>query len=184
LQQLSEVGRRRRAQSLYEQLAVLIPLRQEAKLAMQREARRQPAYQWLMSVPRLGAVSVAQLLAIVGSPHRFRTKRQFWPYVGLAVVTEQSGEQEFVAGHWQRTRKRVQTRGLNRNYNRRLKKVFKAAANGACHSGPFAQGYQQRVERGMNPDLVKLTIARQLAAITLRVWKDQVHFEEQKMKLS
>jgi transposase len=184
LKKLPEPGLRHRASSLYEQLAALTPLRQQAKLAMIREAQRQPAYKWLKSVPQLGPVSVAQLLAIVGTPHRFRTKRQFWPYVGLAVVTRGTGEQEMVAGVWRRKKKPVQTRGLNRNHNHRLKRLFKAAATGACQRGPLAQGHEQRVQRGLDPVLVKLTIARQLAAITLRVWKNEECFDEQKLKLT
>src|SRR5206468_12878106 len=87
-----------RAGFLYEQLAALRPLRQKAKQVMLKEARRQAANRWLMSVPRLGPVSVAQLLAIVGSPHRFRSKRQFWTYVGLAVVTRTTSDHEVVKG--------------------------------------------------------------------------------------
>ncbi|MFN2514281.1 MAG: transposase, partial [Pyrinomonadaceae bacterium] len=98
LEKLREPGARQRASFLYKQLAALKPLRHEAKLEMVKEARRQPAYAWLMSVPRLGSVSVAQLLAVVGTPYRFRSKRQFWTYVGLAVVTRSSADHEVVNG--------------------------------------------------------------------------------------
>lgn len=37
--------------------------------------------------PALGAVRVAYLLAIMRTPFRFRTKRNLWPYAGLAVVS-------------------------------------------------------------------------------------------------
>jgi transposase len=70
LRKLREPGAKARAGFLYEQLAALRPLRQKAKLMMLREARRQAAYRWLLSIPRLGPISVAQLLAIVGT-HRF-----------------------------------------------------------------------------------------------------------------
>jgi hypothetical protein len=39
-----------------------------------------------------GAVKVAQVIAAVDTPHRFRSKRQFWAYCGLAVVTKASAE--------------------------------------------------------------------------------------------
>src|SRR5678815_3338761 len=65
LAKLRERGAKERASSLYRQLAALKALRHEAKLAMVREARRRAAYVWLMSVPRLGAVSVAQLLSLI-----------------------------------------------------------------------------------------------------------------------
>lgn len=184
LQKLKEPGAKQRAGYLYEQLAVLRPLRQQAKLAMVREARKQAAYRWLMSVPQLGPVSVAQLLAIVGTPHRFRSKRQFWTYVGLAVVTRTTADQEVVNGVLRRRRRPVATRGLNRNHNHLLKRVFKMAATSACRSGPFQPAYAARVSRGMEPALARLTIARQLAAITLRLWKRGELFQVERMKLA
>ena len=184
LRKLPEPGARARAGFLYEQLAALRPLRQQAKLAMVHEARRQAAYRWLLSVPQLGPVNVAQLLAVVGSPHRFRSKRQFWTYVGLAVVTRTSADEEVVNGVLRRSRRPVATRGLNRNHNHLLKRVFKTAATSACQRGPFAAAYEARVKRGMDPALARLTIARQLAAITLRLWKRGELFQVDRMKLA
>ena len=181
LRKLKEPGAKARAGFLYEQLAALRPLRQKAKLAMLREARRQAAYRWLLSVPRLGPISVAQVLAIVGSPHRFRSKRQFWTYVGLAVVTRTSAEQEVVNGVLRRSRRPLATRGLNRNHNHLLKRVFKTAATSACRSGPFSVAYEARVKRGMDPALARLTIARQIAAITLSLWKRGELFQVERM---
>lgn len=184
LGKLREPGAKTRAKSLYEQLGLLRPLRQKAKLAMLQEARRQAAYNWLLSMPRLGPISVAQLLAIVGTPHRFRSKRQFWTYAGLAVVTRTTSDQEVVNGVLRRSRRPVATRGLNRNHNHLLKRVFKTAATSACHIGPFAAAYEVRVQRGMDPALARLTIARMMAAITLSLWKRGELFQAQRMKLT
>ena len=182
LAKLSELGAKQRAGFLYEQLAALKPLRHKAKLAMVKEARRQAAYPRLLSVPKLGAVSVAQLLAVVGTPHRFRSKRQFWTYVGLAVVTRSTADHKVVNGVLQRSTRPVATRGLNRNHNHLLKRVFKNAASSACHSGPFKAGYDARVARGMDPSLARLTIARQLAATTLAIWKRGESFNPERIK--
>jgi transposase len=182
LEKLKEPGARQRASFLYQQLAALKPLRHEAKRMMVKEARRQAAYSWLLSVPKLGAVSVAQLIAVVGTPHRFRSKRQFWTYVGLAVVTCTSADHEVVGGVLRRSRRPIATRGLNRNHNHLLKRVFKSAATSACHSGPFQAAYDTRVKQGMDPSLARLTIARQLAATTLAIWKRGEHFSPERMK--
>ncbi len=182
LAKLAEVGARERADFLYQQLAALKPLRQKAKGLMIKAARQQPAYQWLISVPRLGPVSVAQLIAIVSTPHRFRSKRQFWTYVGLAVVTVSSADHEVVNGVLRRSRRARATRGLNRNHNHLLKRVFKSAATSACHQEPFKTGYQARLAQGMDPSLARLTIARQLSAITLAIWKRGVPFNVERMK--
>ncbi len=71
-------------------------------------------------------------MAIIVTPHCFRTKRQPWPHCGFAVVTRSSGTQEFVGGMLRpRRRQLIATRGPNRNYNRILKNVFKGAAAAA-----------------------------------------------------
>jgi len=182
LEKLREPGAKQRAGFLYEQLAALKPLRHEAKRLMVKEARRQAAYPWLLSVPKLGSVSVAQLMAVVGTPYRFRSKRQFWTYVGLAVVTRTSADHEVVDGVMRRSRRPMATRGLNRNHNHLLKRVFKNAATSACHSGPFKAAYDARVAQGMDPSLARLTIARQLAATTLAIWKRGEQFSSERMK--
>jgi transposase len=182
LEKLREPGAKQRAGFLYRQLAALKPLRHEAKRAMVKEARRQAAYPWLLSVPKLGSVSVAQLMAVVGTPYRFRSKRQFWTYVGLAVVTCTSADHEVVNGVMRRSTKPIATRGLNRNHNHLLKRVFKNAATSACHSGPFKAAYDARVAQGMAPSLARLTIARQLAATTLAIWKRGQQFSPERMK--
>ena len=182
LEKLKEPGAKQRAGFLYAQLAALKPLRHEAKQVMVKEVRRQAAYSWLMSVPKLGAVSVAQLIVVVGTPHRFRSKRQFWPYVGLAVVTRSTADHELVEGVLRRSKRPVATRGLNRNHNHLLKRVFKNAASSACHSGPFKAGYDARVAQGMDPSLARLTIARQLAATALAIWKRGEQFNPERMK--
>jgi transposase len=182
LAKLSEPGARQRAEFLYEELTALRSLRQKAKVVMVQEARRQAAYPWLLSVPHLGAVSVAQLIAVVGTPFRFRSKRQFWTYVGLAVVTRSTADHEVVDGRLRRSRRPLATRGLNRNHNHLLKRVFKSAASSACHSGPFKAGYDARVKQGMDPSLARLTIARQLVATTLAIWKRGEQFNPERMK--
>jgi transposase len=182
LAKLREPGAQQRASFLYEQLTALKPLRQEAKRLMLKEARRQPAFQLLLSIPRLGPVSVAQLIAVVGTPFRFRSKRQFWAYVGLAVVTRTSAEYVLVNGVVRRSSRPLATRGLNRNHNHLLKKIFKSAATSACVSGPFKAAYDARVAQGMDASLARLTIARQLAAMTLAIWKRGEKFAPERMK--
>jgi len=182
LTKLSEPGAQQRATFLYQQLAALKPLRHEAKRLMLKEARRHAAYQLLLSMPLLGPISVAQLIAIVDTPFRFRSKRQFWSYVGLAVVTRTSAEYVLVNGVVRRSSRPVATRGLNRNHNHLLKRVFKSAASSARLSGPFKAAYDARVAQGMDASLARLTIARKLAATTLVIWKRGEKFAAERMK--
>ena len=48
----------------------------------------------------------ALLLALMQTPHRFRSKRQLWTYSGLAVETHDSAQHRYVDGQLQRSRGR------------------------------------------------------------------------------
>ncbi len=182
LGKLKERGAKQRAGFLYEQLGALKQLRQDAKREMLKEVRRHPAYKLLLTIPLLGPVRVAQLIAIVETPFRFRSKRQFWTYVGLAVITRTTAEYQVVGGKARKRRRPVATRGLNRNHNHQLKRLFKSAAMSACAQGPFQPEYDLRVAQGMDESLARLAVARKLAATTLRIWKQGESFAVEKMK--
>jgi transposase len=167
-----EGGARVRAASLLRQLDALLELRVSAKAAMLVEARRQRGWKVLRSIPYLGPIRVAQILAIVRTPFRFRTKRNLWPYVGLAVVTRSSADHEFVDGLLRKRRRAPLTRGLNRNHNPILKAVFKGAANAATtRPGPLRDFYEASLARGVREELAKVTLARKIVSVTLRLWK-------------
>ena len=83
-----------------------------------------------------------------------------------------SAGHEFVSGQLARWRRAPLTRGLNRNHNRTVKDVFKGAASSAAtRSGPLRDFYNAMLARGMRPELARVTLARKIAAITLRLWK-------------
>ena len=182
LEKLIEPMVRRRAEFLYQELESLKVLRREAKKEMLREARRHRAYPVLKQIPTMGPIRVAEVIARIGSPHRFRTKRQLWNYIGLAVTTRTSAEYEVEKGRVRRRVKSVVTRGLNTNYNHRLKYVFKSAALGGIHREPFASFYQDLIRRGMQSEMARLTLARKIAAVTLRIWKKGERFNELRFK--
>ncbi len=178
LAKLPDGAVRFRAESLSRQLDVLKQIRQQAKAAMLAEARKDPAWERLLSIPFLGPVRVALLLAIMQTPWRFRTKRNLWAYCGFAVVTHSSADYAFQEGQLVRRRRAPMTRGLNRNHNRALKNIFKAAATAAAsRPGPLQEFYLGMVERGMKEELARVTLARKLAALTLRIWKTGERFD-------
>jgi transposase len=172
LAQLPERGVRFRAETLYAELDVLRALRPKAKAAMLTEARRDPAWAVLRTIPYLGPVRVAVLLATLQTPWRFRTKRHLWAYAGLAVVTHSSADHEIQHGQPVRRRRAPLTRGLNPNHNRVVKDVFKGAATAAtARPGALQDFYRGMLTRGMREELARVTLARKLAALTLRLWK-------------
>jgi len=184
LARLPDGGVRFRAGALYRELDVLRELRPQAKAAMVAEARQDPAWAVLQSIPFFGPVRVAQLVATMQTPWRFRTKRNLWAYSGLAVVTKMTAEYLMVAGRPIRRRRPPMTRGLNRNHNRVLKDVFKGAATAAkSQPGPLKDWYQSRLAGGMPEELASVTLARKLAAIALRLWKKGERYDPAKLTM-
>jgi transposase len=172
---------RARAERLYSELDHLAGLRRGARRAMVAESDRHPASKLLRQVPTLGAVRVAQLISVVATPHRFRTKRQFWSYCGLAVRTHSSADYRLEGSELRRVTKKAATRGLGRDHNRTLKSVFKGAALTASRVEPFRSGYGELVSRRLRPELARVTIARRIAALTLSVWKRGEAFDESRL---
>ena len=160
--------------------AVLQELRKEAKKRFVLRVRQHPDYRILSGLPGFGPVHVGQLIATVGTPHRFRTKRQFWPYCGLSVVTRSSADYRIVEGKIVKSQKKVGTRGLNRNHNPRLKQVFKSAAlTSLCYEECLAY-YQRLVKGGTRPELARVSVARKLAAAALAIWQRKEKYDPQK----
>jgi transposase len=81
----------------------------------------------MRQIPSISPIRAALLIALLQTPHRFRTKRQLWAYSGFGIETHDSGEHRYVDGELRRTKKKASVRGLNRNYNRDLKNLFKGA---------------------------------------------------------
>lgn len=180
LEQIVDPGGRFRAEQLYAQLDQLLPLRRRARTSVLREASNHRVYRQLRSVPGIGPLRAAEIMAIVADPHRFRTKRQLWMYAGLGVITRSSGE--WVAdpadGRIRRAGRPPLTRGLNPNFNRLLKKIFKMAAHDVvARPGSLQQMYERLLSRGLRSEMAYLTVARKIAAIVLAVWKKGVSFD-------
>ena len=135
LEKLTEAGVRRRAERLFQQLDDLQPLRRQARRELLVESRKHPAHTWLRQIPCVGPIRTALLIALIQTPHRFRTKRQLWAYGGLALDTRISGEYRFAGGQLQRSKKLLTLRGLNANHNHELKNVFKSTATMASNCG-------------------------------------------------
>jgi transposase len=166
------------------ELEALEPLKAEAGEAMVRESHRHAITRILETAPGLGPVRVAQLLPIVVTPHRFRTKRQFWSYCGLGIETHSSADWVLYEGRWVKAAV-TQTRGLNRDSNRRLKAIFKSAAITVirARSGALWGKYEDLLADGTKPNLAKLTIARKIAAIVLAMWKQEERYRPKKTRV-
>ncbi len=175
LKQLSS-PHRELAEWLGRQLDLLEPLREEAEGLLLSEAKKYPIVKKLSTAPGMGPIRTAQVVAIVATPERFRTRRQLWSYSGLGIVTRSSSDWvQDRAGKWVRAQV-AQTRGLSRKRHPRLKAVFKGAATtviAQLTEDPLHADYQRMLKSGIKPTLAKLTLARKIAATVLSMWKHQ-----------
>ncbi len=185
-----------RATRLYAHFDFLLEQKGEAEADLLREAKKHPIVGILETAPGFGPIRAARLVPIVVTPHRFRTRRQFWSYCGLGIagqlrcpsacdalrrrVTRSSSDWVQTAdGAWIKARV-PQTRGLSRQHNRFLKHIFKGAATTVItqrNKDPIYARYQRLVDGGTKPTLAKLSLARMIAATVLRMWKDEEEYD-------
>lgn len=183
LAKISEAGVHRRAEIYYQQFDATRSLREQVRRDLLAEGRKHKAMKFLRQIPSIGPIRATLLIALMQTPHRFRTKRQLWAYCGLALKTSTSGEYRIVEGRLKHARKFLAIRGLNANHNHDLKNIFKGAATrAAAVPGPFQEFHAGLVARGMKPTMARLTLARKIAAITLIVWKKGVGFDAEHLK--
>lgn len=183
LKQLQEQGVRSRADRLYQQLDLLQQLRRGARQELLAESGKHAASVCLRTIPCLGPVRVALLLALMQTPHRFRTKRQLWSYGGLGLELHDSGEYRALHGQLERKRKAPRVRGLNVNHNHALKHLLKSAATlaSSSHGGAWQPYYQGLLAKGIKPEMARLTLARKIAAVVLILWKKGEKFNAQQV---
>jgi len=170
-----------RAKIYYAQLDLLKEQRKEIKKVFLKEARRYPVEKILRGIPGFGPVRSAFAIAVIGTPHRFRTERQLWSYSGLSVVIHSSADHSIISDQIVRKQHKHNTRGLTRDFNRILKMVFKGAATEAIRKDPMKTIYKTKVATGMRPEMAILSIARKLAAISLILWKRGEKFSVEKV---
>jgi transposase len=183
LGKIQEAGVRRRAEFYYQQFDALRPLRQEVRRDLLAESKKHSATKLLREIPFIGPVRAALIVAFLQTPHRFRTKRQLWAYIGFGIETHSSADQRYVHGKLERSKKPISIRGLNRNHNHDLKNLFKSASTiAAAKAGPFQEFYQVLVAKGIKPEMARLTLARKIAAITLTIWKKGARFDANYLK--
>jgi transposase len=163
LNKIGQIGVRRRAELFYQQLDGLQLLRRNVRREFLAESRKHKAAKLLRQIPCIGPIRAGLLIALMQTPHRFRSKRQLWTYSGLGIETHDSSQYRFVGGQLQPSKKPQQLRGLNQNHNHAMKEIFKGAATRAsCCRGPFCDFYTALLAKGMKPEMARLTLARTL----------------------
>jgi hypothetical protein len=133
LVKITQAGVRRRAELYYQQLDALRPLHQQARRDLLAEGRKHSTTKLLRQIPSIGPIRAVLLLALMQTPHRFRTKRQLWTHSGLALETRNSGEYRIVGDQLKHCKKVAAIRGLNKNHKPRSEKYLQGCGPSGRH---------------------------------------------------
>lgn len=128
----------------------------------------------LMTVPGVGAVTAAAFLATVDDPERFRRSSSVGAYLGLTPRRCQSGEIDYTG--------RISKRGdgLMRSY------LFEAANVLLTRVSAWStlKAWGMRLAKRSGATKAKVALARKLAVILHRLWRDGTSFRWSTQKVS
>jgi transposase len=146
---------------LWRQLEQLEQTEKEILTAAKTQAKHYPEIKLFQDLPGIGFIHAATISAILETPHRFADKRKVWMYAGLGIMTRSSGG-------------KLYSEKLTKDYNRLLKYTLKQATEVAIQAqdNPFRKKYlDMTLLRSVVPHRAKLTIARDILATILAMWK-------------
>src|SRR4051794_19523169 len=117
------------------------------------------------------------LIAIIGDPSRFRSRRAIWAYAGLAVLQRSSAEHRVRDGRIIRET-RISGLRLSKIAQPTFKKLLRdMALHASIRGGPFRRIYDAHLKSGKRPSIARLALARKILAIILGVWRHGVPFQ-------
>jgi transposase len=129
-------------------------------------------YKLLKTIPGVGPICAAIIVAIIVHPDRFTHKQRLWSYAGIGASEDSTG-------------KTVKVK-RNKHYNRLLKYAAMMAAQGAIRGdNRFARLYQTLLEKYEDPKKPKKAaakarkmVARGILAAALAMWKTGTAYSE------
>lgn len=124
----------------------------------------------LMSVPGVGPVTALAFAAAIENPERFRRNRDVGAYLGLTPKRYQSGEKD-VSGSISR-----QGDAVARHYLYEAANCLLTSWSGTSPLKSWGLGLMKRV----GAKKARVAVARKLACLLIRLWKDETHFDERK----
>lgn len=123
--------------------------------------------QTLTTIPGIGPVLGATILAEIGDVYRFPSADHLVSFSGLALSESQSGQSQ-------------PRRFLSRRGSARLRSAFYLAAWVAVQYDPYLRSYHQRqLDRGLSRRKAKLSVARKLVRITYALLKSGQPYQPQ-----
>ena len=147
---------------------------QIAALDKQVRARSQTSKPcWhLMSVPCIGPITALAFAAAIEDPNRFRHNRDVGAYLGLTPRRYQSGDRD-IAGAISK-----QGDAMARHYLYEAANCLLTTWGGRS----ALKSWGLKLARRVGAKKARVAVARKLACLLLRLWKDETHYDERHLQ--
>ena len=148
----------------YELLKQMEKLREEYVREIKKYAKKFREIRILTTLPGIGSIQAAKIVAQVIDPSRFKNKHKYFSYCGLVRHRQISGDKVY---------------GERKIWgNRTLKCVYKMAAHSALKgNNEFRRYYDHLRNKGVSHKGASNAVSCKIAAISLAMWKNNSRFD-------
>src|SRR6202030_520239 len=149
----------RRRQELLELLDRMNPTIEELTAAVEREARKRPEVQRLMTHPGVGPLTALAFVLIIGTWERFPRGKQIGNYVGM-IPSEDSSARKQRLGH------------ISKQGNSLLRFLLVEAAQAAARSNPEWRRRYIHLAMRRHKSIAKVAMGRKLGVRLYWMWRN------------
>jgi len=151
----------RQAGQLFVLIDTVEAMKEDCLKAMVAQARKDPGYTLLRTIPGVGSVLACGYIALIATPHRFSRKNKLWRYAGLGNALHISDETVY------------QDRP-SKSGNKLLKWVatqhFMGAVERAQADNLFKRRYERLLREGHSKKVARRQVCRSLLSVVRAVW--------------
>ena len=153
------------SKNMQKQLDVLEEIKTEHQTLIRKQIHKFKETACLISLPGIGPIQSAKIIAQVINPCRFRNKYKYYAYCGLVRHQRISAGRRY---------------GTNRIWgNRVLKCVYKMAAHSAIRGeSGLRKLYDVLRAKGLSDKDAANAVARKIAALSLALWKKNQRYND------
>ena len=150
---------------LYQQLAAVKEIKSGYIKEIKGFCRKLKEIKYLKTLPGVGDIQAAKIVAQVIDPDRFKDKYKYFSYCGLVRHRQISGDRVY---------------GDKKIYgNRVLKCVYKMAAESVLKGNSGLRKYYDNLRsKGTGHKNAKNAVSRKIAAISLALWKNGEEYRD------
>lgn len=133
---------------------------------MKKYAKKYKVIKRFKRLPGVGDITAITFFSIIITPERFPNKEKLWSYCKLGIATKESGGKII--------KQQLTRRGISL-----LKCVSmqSAGVNIVRLNSCFTHMYNRLIQRGLNPSLAKITVARKIISTMYFMWLKNVKFD-------